>query len=127
MKKLMFGAIAGVGLLTAAAFTLDQRNELFAQHAVSNPAINPLLNPAIVGSELIVVPTALPDGKAQMLTVIDPRQQALSVYRIDLSSGKIALQSVRNFRWDLQMSHFNNEPPLPVDIHSSLEQLLQQK
>jgi hypothetical protein len=118
MKKLVLGALAGVGFLTAAAFMLDQRHEVFAQqHAAGNPAL--------VGSELIVVPTMLPDGKTQILTVVDPRQQAMSVYRIDLSSGKIALQSVRNIHWDLQITYFNNEPPLPRDIQSSLEQLQQ--
>ncbi len=57
-----------------------------------------------------------------MLTVIDPRQQAMGVYHIDLASGKIAPMSVRNIRWDLQMTEFNGVNPLPREIRSQLEQ-----
>jgi hypothetical protein len=119
MRKLTFGAMAGLGVLIAAGLTLAPHNEVLAQRANGNQPI--------VGSELIVVPTPLPDGKAQMLVVIDPRQQALGVYRVELSSGKIALQSVRNIRWDLQMIQFNNENPLPQEIRSLLDQSIQQK
>ena len=76
---------------------------------------------AAAGSELIVVPTSLGD-KGQMLTVVDPRQRVLSVYHIDLATGKIALKSVRNIQWDLQMTYLNNENPLPQEIRSLLEQ-----
>jgi hypothetical protein len=119
MKKLMLGTLVGVGLLLAALLALDPRSQVFAQRAISNQPI--------AGSDLIVVPTALPDNKGQMLTVIDPRQQAMSVYHIDFTSGKIVLRSVRNFRWDLQMTYFNNETPLPQEIHSLLEQSAQGK
>ena len=57
-----------------------------------------------------------------MLTVIDPRQQAMGVYRVDLASGRITLLSVRNIQWDLQMTDFNGVNPLPREIRSQLEQ-----
>ncbi len=57
-----------------------------------------------------------------MLTIVDPRQRALSVYHIDLNTGKIALKSVRNIQWDLQVTSFNNEIPLPQEIRSGLDQ-----
>jgi hypothetical protein len=55
------------------------------------------------------------------LTVVDPRQRALSVYHIDLLTGKITLKSVRNIQWDLQVTDLNNEPPRPLEIQSMLE------
>jgi len=69
------------------------------------------------------VPTPLGD-KGQLLTVIDPRQQVMGVYHIELASGKITLRSARNLRWDLspQMTYLNNDPPLPQEIRALSEQ-----
>jgi hypothetical protein len=114
MKPVVLGVFLGVGLLTTAAAFAQQRGEIVGQRAVPAPA-------AMAGSELIVVPTPLGE-KAQMLTVVDPRQRVLAVYHIDLTTGKITLKSVRNIQWDLQISDFNNESPVPKEIRSSLEQ-----
>jgi hypothetical protein len=114
MKRAMLGALVGVGLIVAAVVAAEQHGELFAQRATATP-------PAVAGSELIVTPTALGD-KVQMLTVVDPRQHVLSVYHIELLTGKITLKSVRNIHWDLQMTYLNNDNPLPQDIRSMLEQ-----
>jgi hypothetical protein len=59
--------------------------------------------------------------KALMLTVVDPKQQAISVYHIELPSGKIVLKSVRKIQWDLQITDFNTENPLPQEIRGKLE------
>jgi hypothetical protein len=117
MKRSMLGVLVGVGLVTAAVAVAEQRGETFPQRATpAAPA------PAVAaGSELIVVPTSLGD-KGQMLTIVDPRQQVLSVYHIDLLTGKIALKSVRKIQWDLQITDFNNENPLPQEIRLRLEQ-----
>jgi len=45
----------------------------------------------------------------------------MSVYHIELATGKIALRSVRNIHWDLQMTEFNSADPLPREIRSLLE------
>jgi len=116
MKRVVLGILLGIGLVTTAVAVAQQRSDVLTQHAGSVPA--PQLN---TGSELIVVPTPLGD-KGQMLTVIDPRQRVLSVYHIDLVTGKIALKSVRNIQWDLQMTYLNIENPLPQEIRSLLEQ-----
>jgi hypothetical protein len=117
MKRAVLGILLGVGLVTAAVAVAEQRGEVYAQRtAPVAPAPG-----AAAGSELIVVPTSLGE-KGQMLTVVDPRQRVLSVYHIDLGSGKIALKSVRNIQWDLQMAYLNNENPLPQEIRSLLEQ-----
>jgi len=116
MKCWVLGTLVGVGLVTAVALA-EQRGDMFGQRptaAVPAPA-------ATAGAELIVVPASIGE-KAQMVTVIDPRQRVLSVYHIDLVTGKIALKSVRNIQWDLQMAYLNNESPLPQEIRSLLEQ-----
>jgi hypothetical protein len=116
MKRVVLGILMGMGLVMAAAAMAEQRGELLPQRGA--PAIPA---PAAVGAEMIVVPTSLGD-KVQMLTVVDPRQRVLSVYHIDMATGKIALKSVRNITWDLQINDLNNENPLPQQIRSLLEQ-----
>ena len=117
MKRSVLGVLLGLGLVTAAVAVAQQRGESFLQRsAPAMPAPG-----AVAGSELIVVPTPLGD-KGQMLTVVDPRQRVLCVYHIDLATGKIALKSVRNIQWDLQVTALNNEIPLPNEIQSGLQQ-----
>ena len=60
--------------------------------------------------------------KYQQVTVIDPKRQVISVYHIDLPTGMIALRSVRNIHWDLQMSDFNGKNPLSREIQALSEQ-----
>jgi hypothetical protein len=114
MKKAVLGVLLGTGLLMAVVGQVDQPSEVYAQRAAPNLA-------AGAGGELIAVPTPAGD-RGQLLTVIDPRQQAMGVYHIDIPSGKIKLLSVRNLRWDLQMTYLNNENPLPQEIRALLEQ-----
>ena len=116
MKLAMLGTFVGVGIVLVAVAVAQQRGENAAQRGMPLVAA-----PATAGSELIVVPTALGE-KGQMLTVVDPRQRVLCVYHIDVTTGKIALKSVRNIQWDLQITQLNNEDPLPQQIRSLLEQ-----
>jgi hypothetical protein len=71
--------------------------------------------------ELITLASPLGDHR-QQLTLIDPRTHVVGIYHIDNTTGEIALKSVRNFHWDLQMSEFNAASPLPREIRSLLEQ-----
>jgi hypothetical protein len=103
----------GAGLVMVAGALADQHGELFAQRAGPYQA-------GVAGNELIALPTPSGD-KTQMLTVIDPRQQVLGVYQVDLASGKITLLSVRNIHWDLQMMDFNGVNPRPREIQLQLE------
>ena len=117
MKRAILGTLVGMGLVMAAAAVAEQRGEYLAQRAA--PAAS--APTASAGTELIVVPASVGE-KVQMLTVVDPRQRVLSVYHIDMATGKIALKSVRNIQWDLQINDLNNENPLPQEIRSLLEQ-----
>jgi len=115
MKKAGLGLLIGAGLMVAALGGFGQRGDVFAQRP-QQPAVAPG-----AGGDLLVVP--IPSGdRGQLLAVIEPRQHVMSVYRIEATTGKIALKSVRNLHWDLQMSDLNNEAPLPQEIQSLLEQ-----
>jgi hypothetical protein len=59
--------------------------------------------------------------RVQQMTVIDPKQRVMGVYHIELNTGKIALRSVRNIHWDLKMTDFNGDSPLPREIQALLE------
>ena len=117
MKPMVLGIVLGVGLVTTAMAVAEPGGDFFSQRAATS-ATGAV---AASGSELIVVPTALGEN-GQMLTVVDPRRQVMAVYHIDLKTGKIALKSVRKIQWDLQITDFNNENPLPQEIQSRLEQ-----
>jgi hypothetical protein len=46
----------------------------------------------------------------------------MCVYHIEKASGKIAMKGVRNINWDLQLTYYNNDNPLPREIQALLEQ-----
>ena len=115
MKRTILGTLVGIGLVMAAAAMAEPRGEALPQRTM------PIAPAAVAGGELIVVPATLGD-KVQMLTVVDPRQRVVSVYHIDMATGKISLKSVRNIQWDLQINDLNNENPLPQEIRSLLGQ-----
>jgi hypothetical protein len=114
MKKAGLGLLIGAVLMVAALGDFGRRSDVFAQRPQS------ALTPGGSG-DLLVLPITSGD-KGQLLAVVEPKQQVMSVYRIDALTGKIALKSVRNLHWDLQMTSHNNEAPLPQEIQSMLEQ-----
>jgi hypothetical protein len=118
MKRAILGLLVGAGIVVLAVCLADHRGEVMAQHVA--PYAQPSPQP-IGGGELIAVPSPVGD-KGQMLTVLDPRQQTMGVYWIEAATGKITLRSVRNIRYDLQMTDFNGENPLPREIRLQLEQ-----
>jgi hypothetical protein len=114
MKQAMLGTLVVVGLLALLLIGLGTGDRAMAQqHGAGGPGA--------VGGDLIVVP--MPSGdRGQVLSIVDPRGRMLCVYRIDPATGKIALKSARNLNWDLHMTNYNNEAPLPQEIQSLLEQ-----
>lgn len=73
-------------------------------------------------SGMIAMSQLTPDSRSQMVTVVDPTNRSIATYRIDLTSGKIALCSVRNIHWDLQMSDYNWAKPSSKEIRTMSEQ-----
>ncbi|MFZ5829243.1 MAG: hypothetical protein ACOY3P_04110 [Planctomycetota bacterium] len=125
MKRLVLGALGGACFTVAVALVVEGGSEAFAQRFAATPPAPSgglVAGSATAGpsGELIVV--SQPAERGQTLTVVDPRQQALGVYFVDGSTGKITLRSVRSIRWDLQMTYLNNDPPLPQEIRAMLEQ-----
>ena len=114
MKTLMLGALAGVFVVAVGliAFVDDTEAQINAA-AVQQP----------VGynSGLIALSETV-DQSYQQVTVIDPRSQTMCVYHIELSSGQIALRSVRKIQWDLRMTDFNGSKPLASEVKALSEQ-----
>jgi hypothetical protein len=113
MRATVLGALASAGLVLAVVGALDSRNEVAAQRLEPH-------DQADSPSDLIALPGPVAE-QGQLLTVIDRRRRVLSVYHIHQSTGKIALRSVRNIEWDLQLTYLDNEGLLPGDIQSLLE------
>jgi hypothetical protein len=113
MKQAMLGALVVAGLVAVVLSAFGRNDWAAAQQQSAAGSLG--------GGDLIVVPMTSGD-KSQVLSIVDPRQRMLCVYRIDSLTGKIALKSARNLNWDLQMSYLNNEAPLPQEIRSLLEQ-----
>lgn len=73
---------------------------------------------AAAGGGMIALSTL--QGTVQVMTVIDTQTRSLAVYHVNLSDGKISLKSTRQIDWDLQLSEFNSDHPLPGEIRSML-------
>jgi hypothetical protein len=123
------GLIVSVGLAMVAVSATAEPRAMLPQYASEQrPAAPPRLEPPPLatradrqsGSELIALSTVVGD-KYQQVVVVDPRQRVLSVYHVELASGNVKLCCVRNIQWDLQMTHYNGENPLPREIQSLLQ------
>ena len=112
MKNAMLGALGAICLLAIAGPWWQAEDEVFAQSKRHDYA---------TALGLLALRSPGGNGK-ELLTVIDPSTRVVAVYHIDGHSGEIALRSVRNLTWDLQMLEFNGLNPLPQEIRSLLEQ-----
>ena len=74
------------------------------------------------GTDDLITSTAMTSDTRQIVTIIEPKTRVLAVYMVDGASGNVALKSVRNFHWDLQLVEFNGTNPLPREIQSLIEQ-----
>jgi hypothetical protein len=76
--------------------------------------------PGAGSSGTIAFTTAVNGSSSQMLYLIDTKSQAFAVYRVEptgpKSSGTVKLEAARQYQYDLKLSEFNNQPPLPHDI-----------
>lgn len=109
MRRSLVGALFVAGLVIAAT----------AGRGFSEPAIAPQFAAATTPDAELITHVSTADGQPQTLTVVDPRQRVIAVYHVDRLSGAIALKSVRNFTWDLQMIEFNSGELRPQDIRAA--------
>ena len=112
MRIVVLGILLGSGLVIAACF---QRDAAFAQRGPAEFAKQ------LASDQIIALSMDLGEG-TQQVTLVDPKSHVMAVYHIKRNSGEIALKSVRNFHWDLQMDEFNGESPFPREIRSLLQQ-----
>ena len=113
MRAVLLGGLIGAGLAIAALGATPNRGELpgqrFVPPEVAASAGELITHSATVGNEHMV------------LTVIDPKLRAMSVYRVELASGDVQLLCVRNIRCDLQLEWFNGKGLTPPEVRSMLE------
>jgi len=68
-------------------------------------------------------------SSSQMLYLIDTKSQALAVYRVDPTgssskgSGTLKLEAARQYKYDLKLSEFNNQPPEVSSIEAMVKSM----
>lgn len=109
MRATAIGLALGLGLLVG-GFAVWPGQNYAAPHPQSADVHGDLITHVLPSSD-----------NRQVMTVIDPRTQVMSVYHIHVNSGEVELKSVRSLRYDLQIEEFNGTSPLPREIRSMLE------
>ena len=116
MRSTMLGWLFIAALVVVAGFGED-----FARVFAQRPG-NSSQPSTSTADSLLSHSVELLDGR-QQITLIDSRTRAIAVYQVDPRTGALALKSVRNINWDLQMDEFNSGGnPSPKEIRSLLEQ-----
>jgi hypothetical protein len=64
-------------------------------------------------------------GPAQWLYLIDTKNRAFAVYRVDPTNtkGTVKLEASRQYQWDLKLEHYNNQAPEPDAIKQTVKTL----
>jgi len=108
-----------IGLLLLVAACGENLSAVFAQRPAAGPGPQ---HSSAAGDTLLSHSVELADGR-QQITLIDSRARSIAVYQVDPRTSAIALKSVRNVHWDLQMDEFNGAGnPSPKEIRSLLDQ-----
>ncbi len=113
MGKAVLGFLALIGVVIAATAAPLDRGEM--------PVGRAAIQQSVAANNELIAATATLGDKFQQVTVIDPKRRVMSVYHVELATGRIILRSVRDIHWDLQMTDYNGENPLPREIRAFLE------
>lgn len=97
----------GIGLIAAATWCAADQTYVTRGQGVAS------------GGAPLVTHVIAQENRPHTIVAVDPQNKTLAVYHVDLVTGKLALKSVRNATWDLQMRDFNTAEPLPQDIRSA--------
>jgi len=118
MRGLVGGALLVLTLLVAGVVGLaDAQGPRANERAATDRTQDRTAN----SPDLLALSHDGPDGR-QQITIVDPRQRVMAVYHVDRVSGALALKSVRNLTWDLQIEDFNSGTPAPRDIRALKDQ-----
>jgi len=115
MRRSLFGALLGAGLVIAATAGRGSTESAFG-----GPGDLANIASAAPQDTGLFTQVTAENGQPLTVTVVDPRGRAMAVYHVDRATGEIALCSVRNLTWDLQMVQYNSGNPLPQDIRNGL-------
>lgn len=66
-----------------------------------------------------------PGQSAQFLYLVDAKARAFAVYRVDPNNqnGSVKLEAARQYEFDLQLEHYNNQAPEPSAIEAMAKAL----
>jgi hypothetical protein len=110
MKMRYLAGFCGISLVFALA----------ALGQTSNSTRSPPPQPAMQYEGGMLGFSVLGSEGGQLITLIDPKQRAMTVYHVDSSSGQITLRSVRQLTSDFAIEVFNARSPLPAEIRQML-------
>jgi hypothetical protein len=116
MRGWMGGLLVGCGICCALLVGLAD-----AQAPRSASFERPVQDRTASSPDLLALSHDGGDGR-QQITIVDPRQKVMAVYHVDRATGALALKSVRNLQWDLQIEDYNSTSPAPRDIRVLKEQ-----
>lgn len=111
MKAAVVGACAGALVVAIISGALPTGSAAHAERFATS-----------AGSGDLITTTVMTADNRQLVTIIEPHTRVMAVYVVDAATGLTSLKSVRNLHWDLQLSEFNGQAPLPREIQSLLEQ-----
>jgi hypothetical protein len=114
MRAMMVGLLAGVLVTWTLDHAAPNPPKVYAQRFVGSDAS------ASQQSDLVAIAGSVVEGQQSVL-LVDTRRQTLGSYQVDAKTGQIALRSVRNIRWDLEMDEFNGMEPTPQKIQALLQ------
>jgi len=62
------------------------------------------------------------NSPGQLLTIIDTKERAFALYRIDTTGSKatVKLEASRQYQWDLKIEQYNNLAPEPAAIEAMI-------
>jgi hypothetical protein len=122
MRAAVGGMLLGVGLLVvwAVGSPIAELSEARAQRPAGVFSAAQVAPDRATSADLIAL--SYDAGGTQQITVIDPRGRSLAVYTVDRVTGGLALKSVRNITFDLQIEDFNSNSPTPREIRALTEQ-----
>ena len=83
--------------------------------------------PGAESNGTIAYTTVSNGSSSQMLYLIDTKSQAFAVYRVEptgaKNGGSVKLEAARQYKFDLKLSEFNNQPPEVSSIEAMVKSM----